>query len=421
MDLFKSKIFNILRWSEKYTKTDMVYLAKGGFWLTSGQIFSTILVFASSILFANFVDPKIFGEYKFILSLAAILSVFSLSGLRSIVLNRSAQGSNSILKLGFYKNLKWSGPLFVVATGISIYYLLNGNQTLGWSLLVIAFLEPMHNSGLLYGPFLNGKKEYKQNTIMWVIGQIIITAGLIAMIFIGPNTLNLIITYFILHTLVNLTLYFITLKKYPVIKDEVQTKPINTESFHLSIVNVINTTANHIDKILTFHFLGAQMTALYTFSIAFPEQIKSIIKNISKLALPKYATKDLSEISKDITKKVLKSSIFIIPIIIVYIIAAPFLFELILPRYTDGILASQLIAITLIFSLSSLPISAIQAHEKYNLMYKFSFYTNITKIVITFIFIYYYGFYGAIFALLISRLIAFVISILLIRTQKIPQ
>ena len=33
---FKDKTYNLLRWSEKYTKTDMVYLAQGSFWLSLG-------------------------------------------------------------------------------------------------------------------------------------------------------------------------------------------------------------------------------------------------------------------------------------------------------------------------------------------------------------------------------------------------
>jgi hypothetical protein len=41
MNQLKYKAYTFLRWSERHTKTDMIYLTKGGFWLTLAQVISS--------------------------------------------------------------------------------------------------------------------------------------------------------------------------------------------------------------------------------------------------------------------------------------------------------------------------------------------------------------------------------------------
>ena len=53
----RNKAYNVLRWSEKYTKTDMLYLAKGGSWFTVGQVVSSSSVLLLAIAFANLLPP----------------------------------------------------------------------------------------------------------------------------------------------------------------------------------------------------------------------------------------------------------------------------------------------------------------------------------------------------------------------------
>lgn len=36
------RIYKLLRWSQRYTRTDMVYLAKGGTWLSLAQGVATL-------------------------------------------------------------------------------------------------------------------------------------------------------------------------------------------------------------------------------------------------------------------------------------------------------------------------------------------------------------------------------------------
>jgi short subunit fatty acids transporter len=68
----KSKLISLLRKSEKYTKTDMVYLLKGGFWLNLNNVISSGLSFVLSILFAKYVSKEAYGSYQFLISFASI-------------------------------------------------------------------------------------------------------------------------------------------------------------------------------------------------------------------------------------------------------------------------------------------------------------------------------------------------------------
>jgi len=71
---FKNKIYWFLRNTQKYTGTDNVYLARGGVWLFLGETISIGISILSGLAFANLIDPAIYGKYRYILSLAYLLS-----------------------------------------------------------------------------------------------------------------------------------------------------------------------------------------------------------------------------------------------------------------------------------------------------------------------------------------------------------
>ncbi len=55
-------------------------------------------------------------------------------------------------------------------------------------------------------------------------------------------------------------------------------------------MGLINALAGQLDKIITYHYLGASELAIYSFAVAMPEQIKGIFKNLNTLAFPKFST-----------------------------------------------------------------------------------------------------------------------------------
>jgi O-antigen/teichoic acid export membrane protein len=409
----KQKTYNILRKSEKYTKTDMVYLTKGGFWLTLGQIFASASAFLLAIAYANFLSKEAYGIYKYVLSIAGIFSAFTLTGMGTAVAQSVARGFEGTLKFAFWKSLKWSIFMMVASLLGAIYYFINENQTLAISLLIIGSSSPLLQSAGLYTSFLNGKKEFKAITLYGMFRSLIPAISIFITITLTNNPIILILVYFVSHTLTTIFLYFRSIKKFQINK-EIDDQALNY-SKHLSLMNVLSAIANQIDKILIFHYLGAAQLAIYAFAVTIPEQIKGLFKNVGTLAFPKFVNKSKKEIKKSLAKKTMQFGLIMIGIIFVYILVAPFIYKILFPQYLESIFYSQIFAISLLAVISVLPISALQAKSEKTKLYKLKISNSIFQILILFILIYFYGLMGVILARVIARFFNLALSTMLIK------
>ncbi len=407
----KAKLYNFLRWSEKYTKTDMVYLAKGGFWLTLGQFFVSISAFLLAIAYANLLPQEIFGTYKYILSIAGILGALSLTGMGTALIRSVAKGYEGTLQFAFWKNLKWS--IFIIIFSIlgSIYYFLNDNQTLAISILIAGAFLPILQSSNLYSAFLNGKKEFKAMTLYDIFRTLIPAISIFITIILTKNPITIVFVYFLSQSVTSFLIYKSTIKRY-----QQNTKKDNDSlnySKHLSLMNILFTVANQIDKILVFHYLGAVQLAVYSFATAIPDQIKSLLKNIKTIAIPKLSEKNLKENKKIIIEKSIKLFLVIFIIIVLYIIFAPYIYNIFFNQYKESIFLSQIYAISLLTMFSLLPISSMYAQKQQKKLYIYNILSSILRILILFLMISLYGLIGAIIARIILSFVSMKIAIYL--------
>ena len=160
MEKLKNKIISFLRWSERYTKTDMVYLAKGGFWLNANMVITSIFAFVLSIAFARLVSKEVYGTYQFVISVSSIIGAFTLTGMNTSVTQAVARGFEKVFPDSVKIQIKFGIIPVVIGLGISIYYLINQNLILSASLVVVALLLPLTNALNTWAAFLGGKKEF---------------------------------------------------------------------------------------------------------------------------------------------------------------------------------------------------------------------------------------------------------------------
>lgn len=394
---FKDWVYKSLRRGQKYTGTDNIYLAKGGFWLTFGQIVSLGASFLLALAFANLLTPAAYGNYKYIVSLFGILEIFSLIGMNSAVEQAVARNLEGSFYTVFKTKLKWAALGSLAAIGGAVYYWLSGNESFPIPLLISAIFLPLMNASRIYANFLGGRKLFNFQTKYGIITQIGFGAIIITALFLTKNLFWLITIYLISHTFLNYFFYLLTKYKFRPNKEE--DPQTISYGFHLSVMGVISQVATYFDKILLFAFIGPAQLAIYSFAMLLPEQIQNVLGNISTLALPKLAPKSREEIKKSIMKKSLKLALLTGAVMVIYIIVAPYFFRIFFPQYLESVRYSQVFVLSFISVPAALLGTTFQAKMMKKELYliKIAPFVNIALYAA---FIPFYGIWGAIAAII---------------------
>jgi O-antigen/teichoic acid export membrane protein len=413
MDKLKMMAVSALHWLERYTKTDMLYLAKGGFWLGLGQFVSSGAAFLTSIAFANLLAPEVFGVYKYILSINSLLLITTLAGMDSAVTQSVARGFEGTLAVGVRTKMKWGLIGSIASLGIALYYFYQGNMMLTVAFSITAVFVPLTESFDMFNSLLWGKKLFDVQTKYNVTKKIIALVAMISAIYFTKNLYWILAVYFLSIVIPNVYFLYKTKKNY------LDNNNVDPESMkygkNLSGIYVIALLLAELDKILVFHFVGAVDLAVYSLALAPTDQIKGLLKNVNSLAMPQFSQRTPKEIKKTIWHKVWILGLGVTSIVAVYVLLAPIFFKLFFPKYLASIHFSQIMAISLIpIILAGFIYTVLESQKAQKQLYQYNVYSSALNIVILFPLIYYFGIWGAVFSRLITRIFTFFLSAMLI-------
>ena len=410
--MLKDIVYKLLRKSEKYTKTDMVYLAKGGFWISFSKVAASLSAFVLAIAYANLLPVETYATYKYIFSIAGLLSIPTLTGINTTLVRSVTMGFEGNYKLSFNTKLRWGTLSTLAGLFVAGYYFFMGNQVLALGFLIASIFVPLIQIASLYTYYLQGKKLFKKASLLNTLTSLLIAILIIIVIFNTQNILTIILSYYIGTFIIYSLLSYYTFRKNKLNKN----KDLGSIKLgkHLSVMNILSTIAAQIDKILMWHLLGPIQLAIYSFATIPVEQIRNFLKSSQQLALPKLVNHDINEIKKTLPAKMFKFAIVILPIVVIYYLASPWLFKIFFPEYINSINYSQIFSISLILFPFSLVNSALTAKANKKSLYIINTITPIIKIISMAIFIPIWGIMGAIYGFIFSKTInSFIVMILL--------
>jgi O-antigen/teichoic acid export membrane protein len=352
---------------------------------------------------ARYLTQDDYGQYKYVLSLVALLSTVSLSGLSTAVFQSAACGFDGALAEGFWMNLRWSVLMFLGAFLIGGYYLFHGNLMLGLGLLVGGCLSPLIASANLYTSFLAGKKDFtRQALYMGVFGTIIPTLSLIIAGVATKNPLVVTLVYFISNAAVAVYFYCRTIQAYrpdPALKDT----EMLSYSKHLSVIGILSGVAGNIDNILVFHFIGPAALAVYTYATGIVDQSRGPLKSLDVMVQARFVPRTAADIGSTMRSKMKWLLLFGLFIMAVYILLAPFLYTLLFPVYLVAVPYSQVYALSLLVFVFGPAGSYLSAKKKVMELYANTVANSLLQIVGLTLGVVLWGLWGLIIARVVVR------------------
>ncbi len=401
----KEKISNLLIWSQKYTKTDMKYAAKGGFWLNLGKTGGFLVTFVTLIAFSRFVTQETYGAYQYVISTMGLFAVFALPGINTALVKSIVQKKEGTLEKGLKEKLKYSllGSLPLLA--ISLYYFFRGNNIFGLTFLSTSLLFPLYQSTIIFTHFWQAKKNFKKKSLYDFLSHFFSALLVIPAIYYFENIFLIILVYLISHSFFRGIFLLKTLKQT---KNKEIDESALTFGKHLSLIQSIPSFVNHLDRVILWHFLGPIQVAVYSFGYLPVKKIQQLFP-ISQLTLPKLGDKDIRKIKAKIVEKTKILFLLMIPIVIILYFLASFFYQVFFPQYLNSIVYFQAFLLLLFILPFTLINSALIVELKKKEMYIANIASALLKLTLFLTLIPFFQIWGAVLAILIATFLKEVI------------
>jgi len=368
----------------------------------------TVLTFSLSVIFARFAAQVLYGQYKFAVSVFALLSILALPGMNTAIFQAIAKGANSAIVQGTRTKLKFAALASLPLAGIAGYLFLKGSN-FGWAFIGAIPLFPLAY-GFANSAFYLGKKRFQASGIALVFHQILHFSFISAAILLFQDAILVVVAYLLAQALANIVVYWLIIRDFPPFASD---QSCNDSDFlryggHLTLMQVISSFAQQADKLLLTYFLGFQQVAIYAIAYVIPNMLKGLFKQISTLVFPRLTV----TLEEKVYAKVKAKAFHLLVVGGLGTVILLFSLPLIIPfvyteRYIASIVPAQILGLSLVFvPLIQTLRPALLAHRKTQELYKFYLIASLSRLIMFFILIPFLGLVGAALSVFLSRIVA---------------
>ena len=369
------------------------------------MIIALIRLAQSSIL-ARGSSVEFFGQFQFVLSIIATLTLAALPGMETAITQAVANRKPASLLIGTKAKLRWSllGSATLLALGTFFTFI--KPQPFAQALIVAAPLFPIYTSFNSIQGYYRGMGNFKMASFCETLFYSVNAIALISAFLITHSLTIMLLSMMIAGATIMMALYLNVARN---IRSEESDPSTVSLGKSLTLMSAIQFTTPHIDRYIITAFLGFEALAIYTIAISISLYLTYGGKLLSTLVLPKLAR--IQAHHKTRIKHLLFAYAFSIAatlalIALVLPYAIPLLFS---DQYTSSIPLAQLSLTALAFSLPSMIlITYFQTRKNLALLYKFQFAKGAFNFVLLILLVSWLGIMGAVISKIILELCGFI-------------
>lgn len=362
-------------------------------------------------VFSRLSSKEVLGQFQFVLSIFAFVSIISITGLNTSVIHSVSRGYEGSYKDAVKISFKWSILGLLTITFLGAYYLTTGQIYLGKAFILGSLFFPLFYAFNTWKAYYQGKSEFKlltRNNILQNWTAIILTS--IVIFFNGKSLIPILLVYLGSIGFSNLYFYLRSVRN---LKTNSKDSDTIKYGWFLTYVEAWVILGDNIDKIAVGALLGPENLAVYTIISLIPTNTKGIFKSFSSIFFPKLARlkESFSEMIVFHRKNIIYASIILALIsFFYYLLIIPVSFLLFSEKYGEFYWLSRIYIILIFLSvpLSFLSYNIKAKKDKTAIIITGPVF-NIIKTVITVAFILKYKLLGAIIGYNLSAIIGFLL------------
>jgi len=364
------------------------------------SIASLVIGILSTYVLADYFTVEAFGKIQLFLTVIGVMSIFYFSGFDIVIQKEIFEGKDDIVKYIRAKIMPW-GFLFVPL--LSIIVLFYDDLWLGLAFFIIAL-------GLFdkTTPILNSKLQFKRLRYLELISKLALLLLVGVTILYSLNVKEYLILFTITTMMIIIARIWFSSRFLHFKNLETDYESVTKEGIKTSTSTAYTTFSNWFEK-LVLGFIDVTSLAVFVIGQLIPKVLKDNIKVLLTPTLNTWASKGFEYYASQISKHrhILWTIGILLSVIIMLLVE--FVISNFFVKYESSILIAQLLSLTLVFKFIELAkMSSLSLSKHTNIFNKINNISNTIKIVCVAILVPTLGIYGAVYAILVTEVIRFV-------------
>lgn len=239
--------------------------------------------YVTIILLSNTYGLAAGGQFRLLLSIFGILTIFTLVDSGKIAVRYLVMQRTGVIRPLFASRLRW-GLLGTVAGMITAYVLYRQGDSLALPVLVMALLLPLGKAADLYAQINQARSQFFLSAVYSVAKYGAATLLPVLCIVFDLGLAFFLCTYFIV--LFGFNAYFLSLHPEAYEPAAPEAKQYVKQGVQLSASGVFPIVLEHADKFIISYFLGLEALALYTIGVSTGRLFLNFVKPTLSIYFP---------------------------------------------------------------------------------------------------------------------------------------